>query len=714
MSRGPLSRRIGLTTGLVAINAGLVLFAVACLVGVATVVLRDLGDQQALARLELAGAAAIDQVGRTEDELATSARLLAASSLAAAPAGAIMRDDLDRFRGAGDLDGCALQSNGHAFARSSGELPWPAIEQMVGAHAPGDAPSIALLAEPELFLVASAPVEGAGTIRAVAIKRLDQALVRSLSEVPPPQPGMAQRDDLRVTVLPATPLPAARPEESALRATAIATGHAAARLGPLETYRDVRVLRAAEGPPVALVETSLPTAAVDGSLDVLARRLLLFAALIMLLSIALSAALGRLLARPLGSLAMAAERIGAGDFNMPIPGAASIELGSLATTMDRMRQHLRRLTAELERREAEAQALLGGIVEGVFAVDGDRRIRYLNPQAAQLLQIDPTAALGRFCGDVLDPQGEDGVRPCAESCPIVHARSRGASRSTERLRRRDGSRLTTVITSAPPADGRQVQVLRDETDVEAARRLRDAILANVSHEFKTPLSAQLASIELLRDSLESGDELGPHDSAAAAQLVQSLERGTLRLQQLVDNLLESVRIEAGAPGLRSAPVSIEAVVDGAAELTGPLLAQRAQRLVVDLPAALPELHGDPPRLTQVLVNLLANANKFAPPGSEIRVGAEHRDGEVMLWVEDAGPGLPPGAGGTIFERFVRAPQEPLASGMGLGLWIVKSIVEAHGGRVEARNLPRGGTRFSVILPAGTDRAALREIEEGRA
>ena len=193
--------------------------------------------------------------------------------------------------------------------------------------------------------------------------------------------------------------------------------------------------------------------------------------------------------------------------------------------------------------------------------------------------------------------------------------------------------LTAVITSAPPADGRQVQVLRDETDVEAARRLRDAILANVSHEFKTPLSAQLASIELLRDSL---DQLEP---GAAVQLVQSLERGTLRLQQLVDNLLESVRIEAGEPGLRSAPISLEAVVDAAAELTRPLFAQRAQRLVVDLPATLPEIQGDPPRLTQVFVNLLANANKFAPNGSEIRVGGEQRGSEVVLWVEDAGPGF---------------------------------------------------------------------------
>ncbi len=231
MTRGSLARRIGLTQALVAINAGLVLFAVACLVGVATVVLRDLGDQQALARLELAGAAALDQVDRTQDELVTSARLLAASSLAAAPGGgSISRADLDRFRAAGDLDGCALQSSGHAFARAGAELPWPAIEAIVGAAADG-APSIELLAEPEIFLVASAPVEGPGRIRAVAVKRLDQALVRSLGE----------RYDLHVTVLPTRGMPGADAErERAARDLARDRARRSASRGPRDLPRHPR------------------------------------------------------------------------------------------------------------------------------------------------------------------------------------------------------------------------------------------------------------------------------------------------------------------------------------------------------------------------------------------------------------------------------------------------------------------------------------------
>ncbi|HJX29029.1 MAG TPA: HAMP domain-containing sensor histidine kinase, partial [Thermoanaerobaculia bacterium] len=145
------------------------------------------------------------------------------------------------------------------------------------------------------------------------------------------------------------------------------------------------------------------------------------------------------------------------------------------------------------------------------------------------------------------------------------------------------------------------------------------------------------------------------------------------------------------------------VVEEAVEMTSPLLGQRGQRLELDLPFPLPEVEGDAPRLTQVFVNLLANANKYAPADSLVRIGGEVRAEVVTLWVEDEGPGMPGGggAGRSLFERFVRTPggeeDEPEQSGMGLGLWIVQSIVERHGGTVEARREGEG-TRVRVTLP----------------
>jgi signal transduction histidine kinase len=435
------------------------------------------------------------------------------------------------------------------------------------------------------------------------------------------------------------------------------------------------------------------------------RGLVLWGLAVAVLAILVNFFIGRQLSKPLQRLANDAARIGYGDLAAPIAPARGDELGSLATALEDMRGRLLNLTVDLRRQQSESDAILTGIVEGVFAVDRERRLRYLNPQAAALLGLSPAQALGRFCGDVLNPQGPGGVRPCEEQCPIVHARFRAGARATEQLLLADGQRRTVVITSAasaapggenrPAHELRQVQVLRDETELEATRRLRDAVLANVSHEFRTPLSAQLASIELLLDQLPdlSTDQI--------AELVISLQRGTLRLTHLIDNLLESVRLEAGQFAIRKQTVALDEVVEAALELVRPLHDQRGQAVQVELPYPLPPVCGDAARLTQVMVNLLANANKYAPVGSTIWVGAAAGPETVALWVEDNGPGLPDPPQPELFAPFARfvgsAAAEPEPAGAGLGLWIVKSIVERHGGRVEAHSSPQG-TRMVIILP----------------
>jgi signal transduction histidine kinase/HAMP domain-containing protein len=431
----------------------------------------------------------------------------------------------------------------------------------------------------------------------------------------------------------------------------------------------------------------------------LIQTVLLMALGLTLLTAAANYVLARRLSQPLQRLAVDAARIGYGDLAAPIVASAGAEIGALSTALEDMRGRLLGLTAGLRRQQAESDAILTGIVEGVFAVDRERRIRYLNPQAAALLGTTSADAVGRFCGNVLNPQGSNGVRPCEDQCPIVHARFRAGARATEHLLLPGGEQRTVVITSAAPSGDnspshtlRQVQVLRDETEVETTRRLRDAVLANVSHEFKTPLSAQLASIELLLDQL-------PNLTAdQTAELVISLQRGTLRLTHLIDNLLESVRLEAGQFNIRRQPVGLDEVVEAAIELVRPLHDQRGQDIQVDLPYPFPQVCGDTARLTQVMVNLLANANKYAPAGSTIWIGGAAGAETVAVWVEDTGPGLPDLPEPVLFARFVRSSlEEPEPSGAGLGLWIVKSIVERHGGRVEAHRKPTG-TRMVVILP----------------
>jgi signal transduction histidine kinase len=174
------------------------------------------------------------------------------------------------------------------------------------------------------------------------------------------------------------------------------------------------------------------------------------------------------------------------------------------------------------------------------------------------------------------------------------------------------------------------------------------------------------------------------------QLVRSLERGTARLVRLVDNLLESLRIDAGRDSIGRRAVALDDVIEEAVEQISPLAEQKGQSLEVRLPWPLPALVGDRLRLVQVFTNLLANANKFAPAGSAIVVGGEVSPDEVTVWVQDAGPGFPEELVDRPFERFSRAAgEEPEERGLGLGLWIANSIVERHGGRLTARNTGSG-------------------------
>jgi signal transduction histidine kinase/HAMP domain-containing protein len=516
-------------------------------------------------------------------------------------------------------------------------------------------------------------------------RRLDQRLARALSA----QVGVEIRliDYRAYTSGPVNAF-------TALYSAALADGHSAVqRIPSQEVYACAVPVFASSGEAIALIEALLPTDAVDAPTRHLVRKLLVMALILAALAVFAGVVLAELVAGPVRALTAAATRLGAGDFSASIPPGGAAEVGALARTMETMRRNLIDLTTTLRRREAEAQAVLSGIVEGVYAVDRNRMIRYLNPQAARLLGVTAEQAVGRFCGDVLKPREEEGRRPCEVRCPIVDARTAGSAQAVEHLGGGPGEPRTAVITSAAPVEGLQVQVIRDETELEAVRRARDSVLANISHEFRTPLAAQLASIELL---LEGMEQMPPE---RRRELVTSLERGTRRLTQLIDNLLESVRIESGQLSIRRQSVALADVVADAAAMVTSLLAQRRQTLTVSVPDDLPLLTGDRPRLTQVFVNLLANANKFAPEESVVRIGAEARPGRLLAWVEDEGPGPAAGDDAALFARFRRGGgAEPEPAGLGLGLWLVKSIVERHSGSVAFERTADGRTRFALTLP----------------
>jgi signal transduction histidine kinase len=682
-------RKTKLSWLLAAINVLLVILVVGGISFSAVGLLRKLADSQGLVRVQLAGATAREELRRYSEDTLTAARGLAARAtlkrMVTEETPNAVEIFLRRACQTASADVCAVTQGDTVIAQTS-LVSW---KEILAAHTEQGERFMAAPPEPMLPLLgAVAVLDGVDNYRVYVLRFFDANLAAKLTE----RAGL----DVRLVSYRAS-VGKSSNAFTKLHSAALSDGNSsAARIDEEGLFASSFPVFASSGEAIASIETRLPAAELDASVSALVHRLWIIALILGALAVSAAVWLGKQVADPVRELTDAAARLGQGDFSTSIPVHGAAEVGVLSRTMEDMRRNLVDLTGALRRREAEAQAVLNGVVEGVFAVDKQRNIAYLNPQAARLLGVAAEDAIGKFCGDVLNPCKVNGARPCENNCPILQARDGAGVRAVEHLETAGGQPRSTVITSAAPVDGLQVQVIRDETDLEAVRRARDSVLANISHEFRTPLAAQLASIELLRDGL------GSMDDAQRRELVMSLERGTHRLTRLIDNLLESVRIESGQLAIRRQSLTLGELIDDTVDLLGSLFEQRKQRLEISIPEDLPSFEGDGLRLTQVFVNLLANANKYAPENSVVRVGAQARANDIVAWVEDEGPGVPDAAQGSIFDRFSRGKaEEPEPGGLGLGLWIVKSIVERHGGSVNADRTGEGRTRFSVALPTVT-------------
>jgi signal transduction histidine kinase len=680
-----LAGRLALATGL------LVALAVAAMSMFAIAALRRLADAEGLTRVELAVSSAREGMRQSTEDLLTAARILAErpalQRLLRGPVPETLQPFLARYCESVALDACALVRGDELIATTPGQLEWDLV--LAAADEQGERFLITGAAPKTALSGAQAPVAEHAGITVIVLRNLDERLAARLTE----------RTGVPIAIVDYASFEPGEGPLAILNTDALSRGGiVAAYVESIEAYAASLPIASSSGETIALLEARLPVAEVMATASDMTRNIVIVAVLIAALAIAGSVFIGNYWISSVERLTDAAERLGSGDLAASIPIGGGKELRLLGTTMERMRRNLVELTADLRRSESEAKAVLGGIVEGVYSVDEERKIRFLNPQAERLLKVAAKDAVGRFCGDVLKPALDaHGRRPCEHSCPIVEARRGGPGRALEQVAPRDDSPpRRVVIASAPPAaDGMQVQVLRDETELEGARRTRDAVLANISHEFRTPLAAQLASIELLRDGI------GTMGLEQQRELVSSLHRGTQRLAWLIDNLLESVRIESGQLAIRHQDVAFEEVIVAARELVEPLIAQRGQRIEVETSEPIPVVRGDQQRLTQVLVNLLANANKFAPPDSTIRIGARARaEGGLTFFVEDEGKPSPGIDSARLFEQFRRSEGEAdrEESGIGLGLYIVRSIVERHGGTVRLERTKEGRTRAIVSLP----------------
>ncbi len=225
-------------------------------------------------------------------------------------------------------------------------------------------------------------------------------------------------------------------------------------------------------------------------------------------------------------------------------------------------------------------------------------------------------------------------------------------------------------------------------------RMKDEFVLTASHELRSPLTSVQGFAELL---LLEREKLSPRQ----AETVEVILDNTRHLVRLLNDLLDLARSDAGRLTIRPEPTGAASLIEEAVRTMRAQFEARGQELRLQIEADLPEVEADRDRIRQVLVNLLTNANEYCPQGAQIEVQSRRADADVEIDVIDNGPGIPPEQLEHIFERFTRgdAGETQRVGGTGLGLAISKSLIELHGGNIDAASTPGGGSTFRIRLPA---------------
>ncbi len=361
----------------------------------------------------------------------------------------------------------------------------------------------------------------------------------------------------------------------------------------------------------------------------------------------------------------------------------------------------------VNRERLRLNALLEVSADGIMILGADLRIERFNAAFAALTGWGPAEAHGRPYDEVVVWARRSPASPTLRELVEAGWPPDHPSLYVEGdLRRRNGSLIGVGITHAPLLTRRGellniIAVARDIEHFREADKLKETFISIISHELKTPVAIIRGYAEtLLRPEAR-------RDEALTEEMLTAIVEESDRLARLVDDLLDASRLQAGGIPLKEiGDVDLAAIARRVVERYR--LQTTKHRFVVDFPEDFPIVRGDPRRLEQVLDNLISNAIKYAPRGGTITVRGEVHPAEVRISVADEGVGIPLEEQENIFQRFYRVegPETRAVAGTGLGLYLTRAIVQAHGGRIWVKSAPGQGSTFTFTIPLQTGIVAL--------
>lgn len=395
------------------------------------------------------------------------------------------------------------------------------------------------------------------------------------------------------------------------------------------------------------------------------------------------------------------RRVAEGDFRPLSPDGTGDTLEALGASLNQTAARLDRTIRTLTEERNLSAAILGSMVEGVAVVNGAERLVFANPSFAGILGLDVPPVSGSSLLEVVRQ-----TELIAAVRRVLAGETRVEAEIATGTLRQHFFAATVASVRAGETSG-AVIVLHDITELRKLERVRRDFVANVSHEFRTPLTA----IQGFAETLIGGAVDDPQNRGRFLGIILEHSR---RLARLTEDLLRLSQMDAEQLELEIRPVSVAQLVESCYETAQRRASERGLSLSLSLPSQLPDVAGDHRRIQEVLQNLLDNAIQYTLPGGKIVLNAEAQSGEVVFTVVDTGIGIPRADQPRIFERFYRVDvaRSREAGGTGLGLSIAKHLVEAHGGRIWVESELGEGSKFHFSIPIFDPERALARPTAG--